>query len=209
MGLKNIINREQKKYCLLYRQDKDYGVRKYKPITDIRGNKRVRLVMDQVFKKSNTMLDVGCGRGYYAEYLKNKYEHLNVTGIDIAGKEIESGDHKVKVITCSCNKTPFNNRSFDLVIHLDGLEHIPVELEENTIKEQCRISKRYIYHQISTQPVFADKYWEEQGLGSLHINLKNPKEWERKFNEYSKKFRLKKIFFISYKNWIHILLEKN
>ena len=208
MDIRKIVDREQTKYNRVYKQNLEYGNRQDKAITDIRGNKKVRKVMKKTFSKIETVLDVGCGRGYYSRYLTETNPHLKLTGIDIAGKMIMQIDHKIDVITCSCHKTPFKERSFDMILHLDGLEHIPVELEERTLEEQYRISKRYIYHQISTNPVFQDRYWEEQGLGALHINIKTSQQWEKIFNRFVIKHRMKKVFFISYKNWVHVLLEK-
>lgn len=208
MGIKSIIRRETLKYKLLYKKDKDYGVRENKPITNMRGNKKVRKVFNKVLNKSKDILDVGCGRCYYAKFFKEEHPHLKITGIDIAGEEILKDYPDLNIVPVSCHKTPFKDRTFDLVMHLDGMEHIPIELEKETLREQYRISKRYIYHQISMNSVEADKYWIEKGLEALHINIKTKEEWEKVFNNYVKEFGMKRIFFIEYKGWIHVLLEK-
>lgn len=208
MEIKEIVKREQIKYETLYKEDKEYGVRESKPITNIRGNKKVRKVFNKILGKSKKVLDIGCGRCYYAKFFNERHPDLEITGIDIAGKEILKDYPDLKIIPAPSHKIPFKDSSFDLVMHLDGMEHIPIELEQKTLSEQYRVSSKWIYHQISTNTVSADKYWIDKGLGALHINIKSKKEWETLFNRYVKKFRLKRVFFIEYKSWIHILLEK-
>ena len=37
---------------------------------------------------------------------------------------------------------------FDLVCHLDGMEHIPAVWEKACLKEAIRVSKKYVFYEI-------------------------------------------------------------
>ncbi len=83
------------------------------------------------FPKDAALLDVGCGEGVFVEeLLRNGFS--NVMGID----ENYSSDIVVKGSALSL---PFQDKSFDVVLFLDVLEHISIEKQEIAIKEIFRI----------------------------------------------------------------------
>jgi ubiquinone/menaquinone biosynthesis C-methylase UbiE len=85
------------------------------------------------FPKDAALLDVGCGEGVFVEeLLKNGFS--NVMGID----ENYSSD---RVVKGSALSLPFQDKSFDVVLFLDVIEHISIEKQEIAIKEIFRILK--------------------------------------------------------------------
>lgn len=204
----SIVANEKEKYTLLYKEDDNYNHNQNKTADMLRGNKKVRREIHKVFNGSKSLLDVGCGKGFYTRYITTNYPNLNVVCVDIAGNEIMKYKPEMKIVDASADKLPFITGYFNVVIHLDGLEHIPVEIEERVIAEEVRVSNKYIYHQISTNPVAIDKEWIDKGYGAIHINIKSEEEWRKSFLYYIKKYGLKQHFFISYKSWLYILLEK-
>ena len=98
--------------------------------------------------------------------------------------------------------------SFDIVIHIDGMEHIPSMIEEAVLLEELRVSKRYIYHQIATKPTTIDDERVKMGLEILHVNLKSEEEWKDMFYDFAEVNRLKVYFFICQGGWVHILLGR-
>lgn len=206
--LRQTVNREQRKYIELYKEDENYGHNQHKTAEMLRGNKKVRRELHKILKYSTSLLDLGCGKGFYTRYIENTYPNLKVVCVDIAAKEIMKHRPDMKILQASANELPIMDNYFDIVFHLDGLEHIPEEIEENVIAEELRVSKKYVYHQISTNPVSIDEKWEGRGLGAIHINIKTEKEWKKTFINYAKKYKLRIRFFISYKGWVFVLLEK-
>ncbi len=84
---------------------------------------------------SSNILDLGCGTGLpYDHYLSTKGH--KITGIDIAENHILIAQNNVKTgtfITGDYTKYKFNNNSFDAVVSLYSLFHIPREEHEEVI----------------------------------------------------------------------------
>jgi ubiquinone/menaquinone biosynthesis C-methylase UbiE len=209
MELVDLIKREKQKYNSLYSSDEKYGWKSGRPKVFLRGNDEIHTVVKKIFKESNTMLDIGCGRGFFTDALKIEYPNLKISYVDIAAKEIRKYRPDLNIIEASANNLfMFKDNHFDVVTHLDGMEHIPIEIEKAVIKEEIRVSKKYVYHQIATHPVNRDKIWIDKGLGAIHINLKTFEEWKNSFEEYAKEFNFNILNCVDFKLWTHIILEK-
>jgi len=91
-------------------------------------------------KKSDVILDLGCGIGYYCEFLSNL--GVAVFGVDIDQKSIDMAKESYPTINfsvCSANGIPFKADSFDKVLCTEILEHI--KDEDKAIKEIYRVTK--------------------------------------------------------------------
>lgn len=96
------------------------------------------------------ILDLGCGGGLVSNFL-SKQGH-EVHGLDISQSSIEIArkydeTRKVKYICGSAYSTPYANKSFDIVLAMDMLEH--VEEPETVTREASRVIKDdglYFYH---------------------------------------------------------------
>ncbi len=81
--------------------------------------------------KGLRVLDVGCGGGFACEFLARK--GAIVTGIDPSQASIDRASHHARAVglgsisyLCgSATELPFSNDSFDAVMCVDVLEHIP------------------------------------------------------------------------------------
>ena len=81
------------------------------------------------------ILDFGCGDGRYKEIIKEKNTYVGVD-VEVSGKDI---DDKNFDILFDKNRLPFEEKSFDIIIFTEVLEH--VEDLEKTIKELKRVLK--------------------------------------------------------------------
>jgi len=83
------------------------------------------LVVEQVgFGKK--ILDIGCSGGRLGQYLK-KHKKATVFGIDIASKAIKRAKKnldKACLLNIETDTLPFAERSFDIIICADVLEHL-------------------------------------------------------------------------------------
>lgn len=73
----------------------------------------------------NRLLDIGCGRGKIAFFLKNKASEIY--GVDNSKRELQFAKKnglKVKLIDLDKSKLPFKNNFFDTVTCLDVIEHV-------------------------------------------------------------------------------------
>ena len=208
MDLNKLVKREKMKYNQLYLNDPKYGWKTGRPKTFLRGNDEIHNFVKMAMNESKTMLDVGCGRGYFTDFFKREYPKLNITCVDIAAKEIRKYRPDMNIIEASADSLLFQNNFFDMVIHLDGMEHIPPEIEEKVFQEELRVSKKYVYHQIATHSVARDKEWIDKGLGAIHINVKSADDWKMTFENYASRHGAKILHCVDYRLWVHILLEK-
>jgi len=94
------------------------------------------------FRKGQKVLDLGCGDGSAALYLKQNLR-IDVIGVDIsenAIKKAKSRGIEAKLIDVEKSSLPFGNNSFDVVFWGDNIEHLfdPAA----TLKEVKRVLKK-------------------------------------------------------------------
>ncbi len=86
----------------------------------------------------NSVLDVGCGKGYLAIRLSEKY---NVTALDmVQNKDLAKKHRKIKWAKGNVEMLPFGNKSFDTVVCAHTLEHV-LDIHQ-AIKELKRVAKK-------------------------------------------------------------------
>lgn len=113
-------------------------------------------------KKNLKILDLGCGGGNVAAFLKNKFPSWSVYGIDVSSKAIKSAKENfknVKFIRSPAEKLPFKNQEFDLVLSLDTLEHF--KNYKNVILEVKRVlnTNALFYLAVPLEKQFPTPLW--------------------------------------------------
>ncbi len=94
-------------------------------------------------KKTDKVLDAGCGDGFYLHLLANLTQAQlvglddNPKALDLARKYVSS--KKLKLVEGDVLKMPFKNNSFDKIICSEVLEHIPDDVKG--LKEFTRVLK--------------------------------------------------------------------
>lgn len=105
----------------------------------------VKKTADFISPKTKTFLEIGCGIGVISEQIARKYKHLKVRGIDISPKSIDIATAR----TSDLENITFNalavqdlplDRTFDVVLLPDVLEHIPIEEHASIFENIHRIS---------------------------------------------------------------------
>ena len=114
--------------------------------------------------KIQSILDVGCAKGYY---LKAIYHHLELfedappilQGIDISEWAVKNADSEIRpfIKVGDIKNIPHKDQSFDLIICKDTIEHIPEKEIKQAVSELCRVSKKYILISVMTMKVYWDK----------------------------------------------------
>ena len=89
----------------------------YKPLLDT--------ITEEVLKKSGgediTVLDVGCGEGYYTANIKNSVGKCDVYGIDISKDALiyaAKRDGNMSLAVASCSEIPVESGSCDVVLNI-------------------------------------------------------------------------------------------
>jgi SAM-dependent methyltransferase len=85
-----------------------------------------------------SILDAGCGEYGLAAFMPG----ANITGADILPPE--SVDERLNYRQGSIIELPFDDRSFDIVVSVDVLEHLPEDLRERAVCEIVRTARRAV-----------------------------------------------------------------
>jgi len=139
--------------------------------------------------KNKTILDIGCGGGRHSIPIAKM--GANVTGVDISPQMLAYARKNAKKNRCTKNTNFINSsawdtglpsKSFDKVLLLGILEHLPEEYRKLTIKETKRLLKKNgrLYVVINNKNSFFLKSvqkWKKpkQKLSGYYSGLINPK----------------------------------
>jgi SAM-dependent methyltransferase len=118
--------------------DNDYG-------SDEGNLERLRIVAETVPVDVRSVLDVGCANGKALQAiarLRGSEEMEVLAGIDLSKRALRKFD--LDRVCGDCSRLPFADSSFDVVLCLQVLEHLPQRMYERTLKELQRVSRRYL-----------------------------------------------------------------
>lgn len=96
------------------------------------------------YKEGMTVLDVGCGTGYYYRTLSQLDKNIDYTGTDITEGYLETARKnfpEAKFIKGDLMSLPFDDNSFDTVICVNVLQHLKHTEVKDAIKELIRVSR--------------------------------------------------------------------
>ncbi|MDD5589691.1 MAG: class I SAM-dependent methyltransferase [Candidatus Portnoybacteria bacterium] len=100
---------------------------------------KVKFLVKNIFPSPTmTLLDVGCGNGYFTCHLAKFFD---VTGLDFSPVMLQKNPHK-KLVQGDANVLPFGDKSFDVVFCSDLLHHLPDP--EKAVKEMTRVAKNFV-----------------------------------------------------------------
>jgi len=98
--------------------------------------------------EAKKILDVGCGRGWVVRHLRNlKFE---TDGMEYSKDAVKFSmcDAKWGDLT---ERIPYDDKSYDLIISLGVLSHLPADRLIHAVRELARVSRRYIWTNIQVQ----------------------------------------------------------
>lgn len=101
---------------------------------------RAKWVYDHVPAGVGDVLDVGCYDGGGTSWLAGKARRL--VGIDTDAPAIARGRERypnLEFVYASAHELPFSDNSFDCVVFSEVLEHLPSDIEIQTIREIWRV----------------------------------------------------------------------
>ncbi len=96
------------------------------------------------FVEGKKVLDAACGSGYGTSMLAKTAKH--VKGIDISKDAIEHAkifysSENIEFSICSVDTLIFDDKSFDVIVSFETLEHVPEDIQLNFLKEIKRVLK--------------------------------------------------------------------
>ena len=107
----------------------------------------------QDFKKyynlnsSNSILDVGCAKGFMLYDFSKAIPGISLSGIDISEYAINNSIPEIKklVRVANAKKLPFSDNFFDLVISINTVHNLEQKDCADALREITRVSKNYSF----------------------------------------------------------------
>ncbi|MBI2600221.1 class I SAM-dependent methyltransferase [Candidatus Daviesbacteria bacterium] len=131
--------------------------------------------------KINTILDLGCGKGAFGDLVNNEGKY-QITGADIFQpylKICKSGGKYKKVMKVDLiKKLPFDDKSFDMVVSLQTVEHLDKKDGFLLIKEMERIAKTLILLTTPNGDCLQEEY--DANKYQRHLSAWLPKDFKGK-----------------------------
>lgn len=97
----------------------------------------LRLVPDD----AETLLDLGCGQGAVTNHLSPR---VKTTAFDLSAEALGKVDPQAARVQGSGLQLPFRDKSFDLVLASEVIEHFPDAQQDAILAEIVRVAKKYI-----------------------------------------------------------------
>ena len=150
--------------------------------------------------KCDNILDIGCAGGTFTNNISKILPKAEITGIDLYSSAIEYGKNKyphINFILADAHNIPFKNKSFDLIICYETIEHLnnpPQALKE--IRRVLKNDGHTIVAMDSGSLLFKIVWWFwEKTKGKVwqgaHIHTYNHKELENIIKKAGFKIKLK------------------
>lgn len=130
-----------------------------------------------------SFLDVGCGRGWVVQHLRNLGCRAQGCEYGVAAREnsvlddVRFGD--------LADRLPYDDNEFDFVSCVGVLSHLPEEFTAHAVKELARVSRRFVWTNILTIPpgrTLADlpRIKLEQ---AHHLTVRHREDWLEDFSK--------------------------
>jgi len=101
------------------------------------------------------ILDAGCGEGFVVSYLLQGNDGLAITGIDCSPEAVEMARQMVPGVLLEVGdlrEMPYSDDSFDLVMCLEVLEHLPDP--HKGLRELRRVTSAHCLVSVPHEPFF-------------------------------------------------------
>ena len=106
----------------------------------------LHIVWSRLDKQAKSILDVGCGKGEPMTFI-NKDGKFDVTGIDLFQPYLEEAERKSvyrRLMIGNALSLPFENKTFEVVICMEVLEHLEEREGIVLLSELERVAKKQI-----------------------------------------------------------------
>ncbi|MBE0449075.1 MAG: class I SAM-dependent methyltransferase [Actinobacteria bacterium] len=132
-------------------------------------------VNERVSLADKEVLDVGCGRGRWLSFFKEKHSAI-ATGVDISRDAVQACVGRgLNACEGSITDMPFEDDHFDFISSITVLLHLPYGLKEEAVAEVSRVLKP------GGKVILIENTWEDP---SPHVYSLSVPGWVTLFKDY-------------------------
>lgn len=132
-------------------------------------------------EEPTTILEVGLGEGEISERVRERFPTAQLVGIDLPDAQLAEAWHEKKLNGAFADivQLPFADRSFDLVMAIEVLEHVPHP--SAALREIARVARDDVVLSVPREPIWRianlarGKYIRDLGNTPGHIQ-----HWSRR-----------------------------
>ncbi len=132
----------------------------------------------------NSVLDVGCAKGFMLYDFTRIVSGIRVAGIDISDYALSQAKEEIKpfLAKASCDALPFPDNCFDLVVSIATIHNLDIQGVKRSLREIMRVTCKYAFikingHHNKKEKIAFDR-WNIVAQTSLYIE-----EWIAIFEE--------------------------
>lgn len=98
---------------------------------------------EKLIPRKGTIVDMGCGKGYFSNYLGISSPRRKVLGVDIDEDRLSIADKKVPNVKFECaDITKYSIPKCDCIVFFHVLHHLDLQKYQKSLLEKCRKSLR-------------------------------------------------------------------
>lgn len=130
------------------------------------------------------ILDVGCAKGFMMYDFKKLMPNITIAGVDISQYACDHAMEEMKpfIKVANAKNLPYPDRSFDLVISISTIDHLPLEGCKQALQEIQRVSRKHAFITVHAWRTAAERElllkWNITALTCMHVN-----DWQKLFTE--------------------------
>lgn len=97
-------------------------------------------IVDKFLKgfSGNNILDLGCSIGAWGDFFR-RHRIKNINGVDISKERLKIAEKRgYKTFCCNAKKTPFDDKSFDLIMSIDMLVHTIQKKDRDVVYKEIK-----------------------------------------------------------------------
>lgn len=134
--------------------------------------------------EDDSVLDVGCAKGFMLHDFKELMPKLTIAGIDISEYAIKHAIETVKpsLRVGNAKELPYGDNFFDLVISINTVHNLPLEECKQALREIQRVSRKHAFVTMDTWRVEEERQrlmkWNLTALTYMHVD-----DWRKLFAE--------------------------
>ena len=149
--------------------------------------KRFRYIHSLIPETTNSILDVGCGNGAFLKYLEDNGSIIKKTGYERSQTAVAKKVCRSEIISGSAERLDYPDNSFDVVLALEVIEHLPYGIYESTLKELQRVATKHIIISVPYRErnrLFKCSYCGCSFAPFYHLRSFNEKSMKTLFNDF-------------------------